>query len=120
LGLRPRNSQERNTVHKWDFLCSAECPAEPLRRQARKQATCTLPYPPELRHTPCKYLIRSGSLVFVSVLLGVQLGAAILVRHSVGVIVYGRFVRVGRLMVGRLRVGRFRVGRLRVGRLGVP
>jgi hypothetical protein len=23
LGLRPRNSQKRNTVHKWDFCCSA-------------------------------------------------------------------------------------------------
>jgi hypothetical protein len=23
LGLRPRNSQKRNTVHNWDFICSA-------------------------------------------------------------------------------------------------
>ncbi len=62
-----------------------------------------------------KYLIRSGSLVFISVLLGIQIGPAVLVRHSVGVIINGRFVRVGRLMVGRLRVGR-----LRAGRLGIP
>ncbi len=59
-------------------------------------------------HTPLSYatrhsyLIRSGSLVFISVLLGVQLGAAILVRHSVSVIINGRFVRVGRLRASRL------------------
>jgi len=51
----------------------------------------------------CKYLIRAGSLVFVSVFLSIQLGAAILVGHGVGVVVHRRLVRIGWLKVGRLR-----------------